>query len=206
MPLIAGGNLWRQMKSRVFERGEVATIMFDAWSALRFLHEEVGMLHLDVKPPNMLWTGAKLFIIDFSLWERWPVPAGRRLQQVYCTEAFRPPELDPKASWSQEHLHAVVRPAVDWWSLGCSGAYLAWAATAEPRQRPQIRPNEWGSAQVRDRHLQRVSPVGSYLRPVLDNLLDYDARRQQMAAATAEWMLDVKDQAYAGAPNVGTMA
>ena len=85
MPLVAGGNLWTQMKSRAFGRGETATVMYDAWLAVQFLHEEAGFLHLDVKPQNMLWTGVKLVIIDFSLWERWPVPATRELQPVYCT-------------------------------------------------------------------------------------------------------------------------
>ena len=123
MPLVAGGNLWTQMKSRAFGRGEVATIMYDAWLALQFLHQKAGVLHLDVKPQNMMWTGERLLIIDFSLWERWPVPATCALQRTYCTAGFRPPEMDHTKPMSRTHLHRVFRPAVDWWSLGCSGAY-----------------------------------------------------------------------------------
>ena len=193
MPLIAGGDLWRQMKSRMFGRREVAAIMFDAWSALQFLHEKAGILHLDVKPQNMLWTGTKLFIIDFSLWERWPVPAGRRLYPTYCTSGFRPPELDTLTPLSQEQLHKVVRPAVDWWSLGCTGAYLAWSTTAVFHKRPQIRTDEWASREVRDRHLERVSPIGTYLRPVLENLLDQVPTRRRMGA---EWFRDMKEGAH----------
>ena len=175
-PLIAGGDLWTKMKSRTFERRETAIILHDAWLALCFLHEKAGVLHLDVKPQNMLWTGDKVTIIDFSLWEPWPVPKTRKLSGTYCTPGFRPPELDRKKLQyaTQAELRDVVCPAVDWWSLGVTGGYLACAASAEPGKRPHFSPTRWTSSEVRDRHLERVAPLGSGPRLVLDVLLEWE--------------------------------
>ena len=63
-------------------------------------------------------------IIDFSLWERWPVLATSELQQIYCTEGFRPPELEQLTLRTQQQLRRVVGPAVDMWSLGVTGGML----------------------------------------------------------------------------------
>ena len=104
--------------------------------ALQFLHEKVGVLHLDVKPHNMLWTGVKLLIIDFSLWERWPVLATRELQQLYCTSGFRPPELDHKTPMTQQQLRRVVGPAVDLWSLGVTWGQLGMGSHCGARPPP----------------------------------------------------------------------
>ena len=200
LPMIPGGDLWKQIKSCTFGRGETVTIMYDAWVALQFLHEKAGVLHLNVKPHNMLWTGVKLTIIDFSLWERWPVLATRELQQDYCTEGFRPPELDRKTYRThqqfrtQQQLRRVVGPAVDLWSLGVTGACLACSALAEPCHRPRIRSNEWSCPEVLRRHLDRVSPVGTYLRPVLGKLLDLNPRSR---VAEPELFEDAKEQANA---------
>ena len=187
LPLVGGGDLWKQMKRRKFGECETIKIMYDAWLALKFLHEKAGILHLDVKPQNMMMgDNGKLFIIDFSLWERWPVPAQRELSHAYCTQGFRAPEVCETRHMTQEHLRGVVRPAVDWWSLGCSGACLAWAAMAEPRRRPQFFLEKFGSAESRDRELERVCPVGTYLRPVLDTLLDMDPNKRRLVGGAVQ--------------------
>ena len=104
--------------------------MYDAWQALHFLH--------------VMWTEDKLVIIDFSLWERWPVPAQRQLPHAYCTPGFRAPELALTRHMTQEQLRKVVLPALDWWSLGCAGACLAWVGT-EPQLRPKWRKSRLAS-------------------------------------------------------------
>ena len=85
-PLMPSGDLWAQLKSRRFGMMEAATLVMDAWEAVQYMHERIGLLHLDLKPQNMLFQGSKLYLIDFSLWERWPVPADRELSQTYCTD------------------------------------------------------------------------------------------------------------------------
>ena len=197
LPLIPGGDLWKQLKCRTFGRGEAATIMHDAWVALQFLHEKAGVLHLDVKPHNMLWSGVKLTIIDFSLWERWPVLATSELQQIYCTEGFRPPELEQLTLRTQQQLRRVVGPAVDMWSLGVTGACLACSALAEPCHRPRMRSNEWSCPRILHRHLDRVAPVGTYLRPVLGRLLHLSPSRRILAGEAAELFENMQEQANA---------
>ena len=180
MPLVDAPDLWAVMKRRKMQPDEAATILTEAWLALDFLHNRVGVLHLDIKPPNMLWSGNKLTIIDFSLWEQWPVPDDRVLSRTYCTRGFRPPEMVTKTDSrpSQVDLRRVVCPAVDWWALGCSAALLACALN-EPGQRPNIRTDEWAFEAVRSKQKARVAPVGHFLRPVLDLLLQQEPCRRQ---------------------------
>ena len=90
LPKVPGGDVWSQLKDRVFQPEETVAIMHAAWCGLDFLHNSAKMLHLDIKPANMLWTHERLVIIDFSLWEPWPVPAERKCHSIYCTDGFRP--------------------------------------------------------------------------------------------------------------------
>ena len=188
LPLVDGGDLWKQMKRRKFGESETMKIMHDSWLALKFLHEKAGILHLDVKPQNMLWAGDRLFIIDFSLWERWPVPAQRELPRVYCTQGFKAPEIAITKHMTQDHLRGVVGPALDWWSLGCAGACLAWAGAEIGRRSKMV--FEFHSAEARDRQLARVCPVGTHLRLVLDTLLDMDRnKRRTVGGAEHLWLV-----------------
>ena len=170
LPLVPSGDLWAQLKKRQFGREEVATILCKARAALQFLHDTAGVLHLDIKPQNMLWTADRLILIDFSLWEQWPVPAEQELRDTYCSRGFRAPELDHSWPKSQTELHCLVVPAIDWWSLGCVGGCLAWAMNV-PGKRPEISTNDWNDSAVRKQHLNRVAQVGTTLRRVLDMLL-----------------------------------
>ena len=178
LPLVLGGNLASQLKARAFQAQEVAAIMDESWRGLRFLHDEAGILHLDVKPQSMMWTREQGVILDFSLWERWPVPPTRELLRRYCTEGFRPPELSHKGPMSQEQLHRAVCPAIDWWSLGCVGGYLAWGSEV-PTRRERIRTNEWVHTCLRNKQLDKIAPHGTFLRPVLEMLLHPDPSKRQ---------------------------
>ena len=171
LPLVPGENLWEQLRARRLSRSEAASIIWNAWIALKFLHRGVGMLHLDVKPNNMMWHKERFVLLDFSLWERWPVPADRRVRSVYCTDGFRPPEVSAMRRLSQMERRVVLCPAVDWWSLGCAAACLAWAASEDPPLRTKIFLRAWDDALVRNRDLETVAPSGCPLRPVLDMLL-----------------------------------
>ena len=170
LPLVPGTDLWEQMKARRISREEAGAIIWNAWIALNFLHRVVGMLHLDVKPMNMMWHQEKFVLLDFSLWERWPVPADCPIRGVYCTSGFRAPEISALRRMSQEERRMTLGPAVDLWSLGCTAACLAWAS-GDPPLRKKIMLVAWGEAQARDRDLDRVASRGSPLRPVLDMLL-----------------------------------
>ena len=99
--------------------------------------------------------------------------------------------MNHTTSMTQSQLRRWVRPSVDLWSLGVTGALVAWASIAEPANRPQIRPREWGFfPSVRNRHLDRVSPVETFLRPVLDRLLNMDPNARSMDVWVAETLFD----------------
>ena len=126
-PIAEGGCLGKHMSEAVrghhprgrFPAAEAHLIIEQAWSALHFLHMYAGILHMDVKPNNMIWSRAheRLVVVDFSLVEPWPVPVGHEPHGVYCSLPYRPPEIMAKVKRTM--LLGHVRPAIDWWALGC---------------------------------------------------------------------------------------
>ena len=92
--------------------------------ALRVLHKKAGLLHLDIKPSNILWCAELncLKVCDLGMAERWQ-PATSSLQseprfEQYVTSWYRPPEL-----WQLDgriaSLQKALSPSVDVWSFGC---------------------------------------------------------------------------------------
>ena len=91
-------------------------------SALEALHSQAGLLHLDLKPGNILWSVElrRLKLIDFGLSE--PFAKGRVVENPrffeYVSLPYRPPELWHVGSDLQS-LQAALGPKVDLWSFGC---------------------------------------------------------------------------------------
>ena len=92
--------------------------------ALRVLHKKAGLVHLDIKPSNILWRAELncLKVCDFGMAERWQSASGLlnsepRFEQ-YVTSWYRPPEL-----WQLDGRIASLQKAltswVDVWSFGC---------------------------------------------------------------------------------------
>ena len=83
--------------------------------ALTAMHA-VNVLHLDVKPANILWTQetGQLKLTDFGMAEIVGKASFRFVN--YVTSLYRPPEL-----WNAEmaELQKALRPSVDMWSYGC---------------------------------------------------------------------------------------
>ena len=88
--------------------------------AISLVHA-AGLLHLDVKPANLLWNEHEhlLKLCDFGMCEpregefepRW---------NVYVTQAYRAPELfDADSSWTNQQFREALHPAVDVWAYGC---------------------------------------------------------------------------------------
>lgn len=102
-------------------------------SGLEHLHFQAGWLHLDIKPANIMWDPATHYahIIDFSMAERWPITANAQVQDQWCTEVYRPPEL---FSFKFSPI-TFLRPAVDSWGLGCT---LVEASAGQRLFRPGV--------------------------------------------------------------------
>ena len=103
-------------------------------SALHVLHHQAKLLHLDLKPGNILWCQElkRLKVCDFGLSESWeirdPLLKGPGAEFVvtnpkfysYVTGMYRPPDLwnlDSKPSLIA--LQKALTASVDLWSFGC---------------------------------------------------------------------------------------
>lgn len=95
------GGSWCSRLGKAAAPGAVLPWAFSALETLEGLHGR-GILHGDVKPENILWTGERSVFVDFALC-RWPavrrvyeVPQGRVLgTPAYCRPArLRGQELD----------------------------------------------------------------------------------------------------------------
>ena len=86
--------------------------------ALQHLHHVAHWLHLDVKPGNIMWDDRvqHAHLADFSIAEPWPVPSKHTLHRMYCTEAYRQPEMYRVGNTP---VH-ILQPCIDAWSLGCT--------------------------------------------------------------------------------------
>ena len=90
--------------------------------ALIALHQ-AGILHLDVKPANILWCGQlqQLKLCDMGMAEMRDVGVKDLRYTEYVTYPFRPPELlDVDGEKEPQRLHRLLTPAVDQWSFGCT--------------------------------------------------------------------------------------
>ena len=101
---------------------------------------------------------------------------------------YRAPEVRFLKNLSQRDRRLYITPALDWWSLGCTAALLAWATLAEPGLRPKIASSSWAEPHRRDDDLLRVAPRGCPLRPVLDMLLDHDPDARSVMAVDSSLM------------------
>eukprot|EP00438_Fugacium_kawagutii_P021287 Skav235207 [mRNA] locus=scaffold4495:158714:159487:- [translate_table: standard] len=100
-----------------FDQDSLRSFALQLRAALQALHG-LGVLHLDVKPGNILWAAEtfQLKLTDFGMSELEGVqPASLRFSE-YVTEPYRPPEL-----WGASHKEIChhLHPSVDIWSYGC---------------------------------------------------------------------------------------
>ena len=108
-----------------FQAPAVRQIATQLKAGLQTLHTKAHILHLDIKPQNILWCKeiSLLKLCDFGMVE----PVLRRVGQastalrftVYVTAGYRPPELWSKPTEDLDGLREALTPAVDWWSYGC---------------------------------------------------------------------------------------
>lgn len=85
---------------------------------LEFLHEK-GIIHLDVKPENILiGPDGYLAIADFGL--------ARHVSSLEFddwtglgTVSYMPPELDPRSGKGNRPHNKEEAQVIDWWALGC---------------------------------------------------------------------------------------
>ena len=122
MPLVESGSL----RSHIVGKSAInieAVAMQLGWG-LWHLHS-CGILHLDVKPGNLLWKPAqeRLVIIDFGCAERFNPELGyvTKMSNPACEEVVTAPYRAPELWLDKPSPIAprLLRPATDAWSYGC---------------------------------------------------------------------------------------
>ena len=120
LPFVPTGSLRTHLRAhgKFSDLANILAVAYQLGQGLFFLHSH-NILHLDVKPDNVLWDQAtrEVKLVDFGLAERADPVLGvpRPRCQVYCTACYRAPEL-----WTYETNPSMLRPAVDVWSYGCT--------------------------------------------------------------------------------------
>ena len=98
---------------------QVEAVVQQIEGALEYMHKEAAVLHLDVKPSNILWNtwNHKAVLADFSISERLGEKNPTNL--MYCSLNYRPPELLQLSTDCRQVVAQHLVPGVDWWSFGC---------------------------------------------------------------------------------------
>ncbi len=105
METLTGSTLRRMIEARTrFPPGDIAYLGAQLTSALRYLHAVGGVLHLDIKPGNVIVGGGRARLIDLSLAQ----PPGR-VSAGLGTRDYLSPE---------QGVGGEVTHATDVWGLG----------------------------------------------------------------------------------------
>ena len=122
-PWVSGGSAACRVKTHgAMTPTELFPFALQVGAALQYMHG-LNLLHLDVKPANVLWHEATrtAYLTDFNTVTKFPVQPMNPEHDI-VTSFFRPPEV---FIWRPGRLHCVLHPAVDLWSFGVSIHYLA---------------------------------------------------------------------------------
>ncbi len=107
---LPGGTLADRLGSRPLSEGEVQSIVRQLLPVLEELHGQ-GLLHLDLKPGNLLVRSTDPFAValsDFGLSSLWDGAVSQKFTQTRGTSWYQSPES----------ITGAVSPKSDWWSLG----------------------------------------------------------------------------------------
>lgn len=190
--LIEGRSLSAQRKlSGPLDQNQLLELAHDLLSALDALHS-AGLIHLDLKPDNVMLEPGKSRLIDFGL----------------ATQAYRvqPGISGTPGYFAPEQLDDIVEerdfaPEVDLFKLGVT---LAWAAGIDL-------PDLWGVDPFKDqsalhrsiRNGANLSSLKPAVRHVVAPLLSFDPTRRPTAGAALE---QVKDALPTGSSRASTKA
>ena len=124
LPFFAFEMRGTSLRAHLVEHGKltveaVSAVAFQLLAGIRLLHEAT-LLHLDLKPGNILWDhrDMHLHIIDLGNSEQLPLDGPLNFSH-YVTEGYRPLELYLRSEDKKDVLRSRLGPAVDYWSCGC---------------------------------------------------------------------------------------
>lgn len=88
-------------------KNDIRVVAKEILSALRYIHDDIGIVHHDIKPQNILYDG-NITLIDFGLSK--PV---NQVTDLSCSFGFEPPELQYYCITSE-----VFTGLIDIWAAG----------------------------------------------------------------------------------------
>lgn len=117
MDYIDGEDITHYMKGKPLNESEAISIVKDVAEALRYMHEEHKMLHLDLKPGNIMRRkdDGHIFLIDFGLSKHYSDEGQPDTSTTIGlgTEGYAPLEQGKRAS-----AQSYFRPTIDVYALG----------------------------------------------------------------------------------------
>ena len=87
-----GRDVHELVKNRALGPADTRRLGIDVATGLKFLHEH-GVIHCDIKPRNLMWTGQGCKIIDFNV----SVSADSSMSRAGGTTKYAPPDRNPSA-------------------------------------------------------------------------------------------------------------
>ena len=127
MDYIDGQNLNEYIKSRVLSQDEAVAIIKEVAKALQYMHEEKHMLHLDLKPGNIMRRSSDghIFLIDFGLSKHYNTNGEPETSTTIGlgTAGYAPVEQGNQAKSGE------FRPTIDVYALGATLFKLLTAET-----------------------------------------------------------------------------
>ena len=118
MEFIEGSNLNDYVKHNTVSESEAISIVQDVASALIYMHEEIHMLHLDLKPGNIMrrFSDGHIYLIDFGLSKQFDSNGGPETSTTIGlgTAGYAPIEQANQAK------NGEFRPTIDVYALGAT--------------------------------------------------------------------------------------
>lgn len=130
MDFIEGQNLNDYIKSHYIDEAEAVSIIKSVADALIYMHEEKHMLHLDLKPGNVMRRNSDghVFLIDFGLSKHYSTDGQPETSTTIGlgTAGYAPIEQGNKAK------NGEFRPTIDVYALGATFYKLITRETPPP--------------------------------------------------------------------------
>ena len=130
MDFIEGQNLNDYIKSHYIDEAEAVSIIKSVADALIYMHEEKHMLHLDLKPGNVMRRNSDghVFLIDFGLSKHYSTDGQPETSTTIGlgTAGYAPIEQGNKAK------NGEFRPTIDVYALGATFYKLLTRETPPP--------------------------------------------------------------------------
>ena len=129
MDFIEGQNLNDYIKSHYIDEAEAVSIIRSVADALIYMHEEKHMLHLDLKPGNVMRRNdGHIFLIDFGLSKHYSTDGHPETSTTIGlgTAGYAPIEQGNKAK------NGEFRPTIDVYALGATFYKLLTRETPPP--------------------------------------------------------------------------